>query len=69
MNFYLSIKVKSVGSALVYVYVLEHRISLNYRIVEWIFTKLGRNKVRMTPRTFVLTFGPNPPRSGSRAGP
>ena len=30
-------------------YVWEHIVSLNYRIVEWIFTKLGRDKVVMTP--------------------
>ena len=39
MIFYLFIKVKR-G---------EHVVSLNYRIVGWIFTKLGRDKVLMTP--------------------
>ena len=67
MNFYLFIEVKKGGGALVHVYVLEHIVSLNYRITWWIFTKLGRDKVLMT-RTFVLTLGPNPPRGGSRAG-
>ena len=37
------------GGALVHVYVLEHIVSLNYRIAWWIFTKLGRDKVLMTP--------------------
>ena len=31
-----------------HVYVLEHIVSLNYRICLWIFTKLGRDKVLMT---------------------
>ena len=69
MNFYLFIEVKKGGGvALVHVYVLEHIVSLNYKIARWIFTKLGRDKVLMT-RTFVWTLGPNPPRGGSRAGP
>ena len=46
-NFYLFIEVKK-GGALVHVYVLEHIVSLNYRITWWIFTKLGRDKVLMT---------------------
>ena len=49
MNFYLFIEVKRGGGALVHVYVLEHIVSLNYRIAWWIFTKLGRDKVLMTP--------------------
>ena len=50
MNFYLFIEVKrGGGGALVHVYVLEHIVSLNYRIAWWIFTKLGRDKVLMTP--------------------
>ena len=32
MNYYLFIKVKGGGGALVHVYVLEHIVSLNYRI-------------------------------------
>ena len=44
INFYLFIKVKS-GDALVYVYVLEHIVSLNYRIAWWVFNRLGRDKV------------------------
>ena len=32
MNFYLLIEVKEGGCALVHVYVLEHIVSLNYRI-------------------------------------
>ena len=49
MNFYLFIKVKKGGGVLVHVYALEHIVSLNYRIPGWIFTKLGRDKVCMTP--------------------
>ena len=49
MNFYLLRSKKGGGGALVHVYVWEHIVSLNYRIVEWIFTKLGRDKVFMTP--------------------
>ena len=50
MNFHLFIEVKKRGGgALVHVYVLEHIVSLNYRIAWWIFTKLGRDKVLMTP--------------------
>ena len=51
------------GGALVYVYVLEHMVSLNYRIVWWLFTKLGRDKVLMTPAHFYWLMGQiNPPR-------
>ena len=32
-----------------HVRVWEHIVSLNYRITRWIFTKLGRDKVLMTP--------------------
>ena len=32
MNFYLFIQVKKGGGALVHIYVLEHKVSLNYRI-------------------------------------
>ena len=50
MNFYLLIVVKKGGGgALVHVYVLEHIVSLNYRIAWWIFTKLDRDQVLMTP--------------------
>ena len=52
MNFYLFIKVRREGGggvALVHAYVWEHIVSLNYRIVSWIFTKLGRDKVLVTP--------------------
>ena len=50
MNFYLFIEGnKGGGGALVHVYVLEHIVSLYYRIAWWIFTKLGRDKVLMTP--------------------
>ena len=37
------------GIALVHVYVFEHIVSLNYRIIWWIFTNLGRDKILMTP--------------------
>ena len=40
---------KGGGGVLVHVYVWEPRVGLNYRIVWWIFTKLGRDKVLMTP--------------------
>ena len=50
MNFlFIYLGEKKGGGALVYVYVLEHRVSLNYRIAWWLFTKLGRDKVLMTP--------------------
>ena len=49
MNFHLFIKVKRGRGALVHVYVWEHIVSLNYRIVRWIFNKIGRDKVFMTP--------------------
>ena len=35
--------------ALVHVYVWDHIVSHNCRITWWIFTKLGRDKVLMTP--------------------
>ena len=50
MYFYLFLNVKKGGGgAPVHVYVLEHRVSLNYRITWLIFTKLGRDEVLMTP--------------------
>ena len=48
INFYLFIKLKG-GVAIVQVYVWEHIVSLKYRITWWIFIKLGRDKVLMTP--------------------
>ena len=39
---------KGGGVALMHVYVLEHIASLYYRTAEWMFTKLGRDKVLMT---------------------
>ena len=53
MNFYLFIEVKKGGGALVHVYVLEHIVSLNYRIAWWILTKLGRDKVLVTPHIYI----------------
>ena len=49
MNFYIFIKVKGGGVALVHVYVWEHIVSLYYTIAWWIFTKHGMDKVLMTP--------------------
>ena len=40
---------KKGGGALVHVYVWEHIVTLNYRIIGWIFTKLCRDKVLKTP--------------------
>ena len=40
---------KGGSTSLVRVYVWEHIVSLDYRIIWWIFTKFGRDKVRMTP--------------------
>ena len=69
MNFYIFIKVKRGGvGALVHVYVWEHRVSLNYRIALWIFTKLGRDKVFMTPN-ICIDFWAKSARGRSRAGP
>ena len=48
MNFYLYIQVKG-GRGLVHVYVWELIVILNYRIAWWILTKLGKDKVLMTP--------------------
>ena len=44
------------GVALVYVYVLEPRVSLNYRIAWWVFTKLFRDKVLMIPPHICIDF-------------
>ena len=38
------------------VYVWKHKVSLNYRIAWWLFTKLGRNKVLMTPPHICIDF-------------
>ena len=48
MNFIYLLKWKK-GGALVHVYVWKHIVSLYYKIAWWIFTKLGRDKVLMTP--------------------
>ena len=56
MNLYLFIKVKK-GGALVHVYVWEHIVSPNYRITYWIFTKLDRDKVLMTPHICIDYWG------------
>ena len=45
------------GDVLVHIYVWEHRVSLNYRITWWIFTKLGRDKVLMTPAHLYWLLG------------
>ena len=44
------------GGVLVHVYVLEHIVSLKYRIPWWIFTKLGRDKVLMTPHICINSW-------------
>ena len=67
MNFYIFIKVKGRGGGVVHVYVWEHRVSLNYRIAWWIFTKLGRDKVLMTPN-ICFDFWAKSARGGYRAG-
>ena len=41
---------KGGGGAIVHVYVWEHKVSLSYRIVQWIVSKFGRDKVLMTAR-------------------
>ena len=69
MNFYLIIKVKTGGGgALVPVYNWEHIVNLNYRITWWIFTKLGKDKVLVTPQ-ICIDFWAKSARGGSRAGP
>ena len=44
-----------------HVYVLEHIVSLNYRIARWIFTKLGRDKVLMTPHICIDSWAKSAP--------
>ena len=50
----------------IYVYVWEHRVSLNYRW--WIFTKLGRDKVLMTAAHLYWLLGQIYPRMDSGQG-
>ena len=47
------------GGALMHVYVLEHIVSLCYKTAWWMFTKLGRDEVLMTPHLW-LDFSANP---------
>ena len=49
MNFYLFIKMKKGGGVLVHVYVREHKVSPNYRIVWCIFKTPGRDRALITP--------------------
>ena len=46
------------GVALMHVYVWEHIASFKYKSAQWMFTKLGRDKVLMTWHTHkdVLTI-------------
>ena len=72
MNFYLFIQVKRGGGALVHVYVLEHIVSLNYRIAWWIFTKLGRDKALMTPHICIDSWAKSAQgwiQGGAKIGP
>ena len=72
MNFYLFIEVKKGGGALVHVYVFEHIVSLNYRIVRSIFTKLGRDKVLMTPHICIDSWAKSAQgwiQGGAKIGP
>ena len=73
MNFYLFIEVKKGGGgALVHVYVLEHIVSLNYRIAWWIFTKLGRDKIFMTPHICIDSWAKSAQgwiQGGAKKGP
>ena len=54
------------------VYVLEHIVSLNYRIALWIFTKLGRDKVLMTPHICIDSWAKSAQgriQGGAKIGP
>ena len=65
-------KWKRGGGALVHVYVLEHIVSLNYRIAWWIFTKLGRDKVLMIPHICIDSWAKSAQRwiqGGAKIGP
>ena len=58
--------------AQVHVYVLEHIVSLNYRIAWWIFTKLGRDKVLMTPHICIDSWAKSAQswiQGGAKIGP
>ena len=63
---------KGGGGALVHVYVLEHIVSLNYRIAWWIFTKLGRDKVLITPHICIDSWAKSAQgwiQGGAKIGP
>ena len=60
------------GGAVVHVYVLEHIVSLNYRIAWWIFTKLRRDKVLMTPHICIDSWAKSAQgwiQGGAKIGP
>ena len=73
MNFFIYWSEKrGGGGALVHVYVLEHIVSLNYRIAWWIFTKLGRDKVLMTPHIYIDSWAKSAQgwiQGGAKIGP
>ena len=53
-------------------YVLEHIVSLNYRIARLIFTKLGRDKVHMTPHICIDSWAKSAQgwiQGGAKIGP
>ena len=55
-----------------HVYVLEHIVSLNYRIAWWIFTKLGRDKELMTPHICIDSWAKSAQgwiQGGAKIGP
>ena len=55
------------GVALMHVFVLEHIGSLSYRTAWWIFTKLDRDEVLMTPH-LCLGFSANSSQGGAKIG-
>ena len=55
-----------------HVYVLEHIVSLNYKIARRIFTKLGSDKVLMTPNICVDSWAKSAQgwiQGGAKIGP
>ena len=55
------------GVALMHVYVLEHIVSLCYRIAWWMFMKLGRDEVLMALYLW-LDFSANPTQGWIQGG-
>ena len=58
-NVFIQMKERGcINASTLYMYVLEHIVSLSYRTARWMFTKPGRDEVRIYPN-LCLGFSEN----------